>query len=115
MNAWAVPGYTEQRELGRGASSRVVAAIHNGSGQQVAIKYLAPKLFRDPNFLARFREEVQVLRALDVPEVVRLFDYVEEPGQGAAIVMELVNGVSLHEMITRQGPTTPESAVVVLI
>src|SRR6266702_4249316 len=103
MNAWAVPGYTEERELGRGASSRVVAAIHIGSGQQVAI-----------NFLARFREEVQVLRALDVPEVVRLFDYVEEPGQGAAIVMELVDGVSLYEMITRQGATGPESALVVL-
>ncbi|HTR93361.1 MAG TPA: protein kinase [Trebonia sp.] len=115
MSAWAVPGYTEERELGRGASSRVVAAIHIDSGQQVAIKYLAPKLFRDPNFLARFREEVALLRSLDVPEVVRLYDYVEEPGQGAAIVMELVNGVSLHEMITRQGPTTPESALVVLI
>ena len=115
MSAWVVPGYTEERELGRGASSRVVAAVHINSGQQVAIKYLAPKLFRDPNFLARFREEVEVLRSLDVPEVVRLYDYVEEPGQGAAIVMELVNGVSLHEMITRQGPTSAESALVVLI
>jgi serine/threonine-protein kinase len=115
MSAWAVPGYTEERELGRGASSRVVAAVHIDSGQQVAIKYLAPKLFRDPNFLAGFREEVEVLRSLDVPEVVRLYDYVEDPGQGAAIVMELVDGVSLHEMITRQGPTTPESALVVLV
>jgi serine/threonine-protein kinase len=33
---------------------------------------------------------------------------------GAAIVMELVDGVSLHEMITRQGATSPESALVVL-
>jgi tRNA A-37 threonylcarbamoyl transferase component Bud32 len=115
MSAWAIPGYAEERELGRGASSRVVAAVHIDSGQWVAIKYLAPKLLRDPNFLARFREEVEVLRALDVPEVVRLYDYVEEPGRGAAIVMELVNGVSLHEMITRQGPTSPESALVVLI
>jgi eukaryotic-like serine/threonine-protein kinase len=114
MSAWAVPGYTEERELGRGASARVVAAIHNDSGQPVAIKYLAPRLFRDPNFLARFREEVEVLRSLDVPQVVRLFDYVEAPGAGAAIVMELVDGVSLHEMITRQGATSPESALVVL-
>ena len=67
MSAWAVPGYIEEREIGRGASSRVVAAVHIDSGQQVAIKYLAPKLFRDPNFLARFREEVEVLRSLDVP------------------------------------------------
>ena len=114
MSAWVVPGYTEERELGRGASARVVAATHNDSGQQVAIKYLAPRLLRDPDLLARFREEVELLASIDVPQVVRLFDYVEEPGQGAAIVMELVDGVSLHEMITRQGATTPESALVVL-
>jgi serine/threonine protein kinase len=114
MSAWAVPGYTEERELGHGASARVVAATRNDTGQQVAIKYLAPRLLRDPNFLARFREEVELLASIDVPHVVRLFDYVEDPGQGAAIVMELVDGVSLHEMITRQGATSPESALVVL-
>ncbi len=114
MSAWAVPGYTEERELGHGASARVVAATRNDTGQQVAIKYLAPRLLRDPNFLARFREEVELLASIDVPHVVRLFDYVEAPGEGAAIVMELVDGVSLHEMITRQGPTSPESALVVL-
>jgi serine/threonine-protein kinase len=114
MSAWVVPGYTEERELGHGASARVVAATHNASGQQVAIKYLAPRLLRDPNFLARFRAEVELLASIDVPHVVRLFDYVEHPGEGAAIVMELVDGVSLHEMITRQGATTPESALVVL-
>jgi serine/threonine-protein kinase len=115
MSTWVVPGYTEERELGRGASSRVVAAVHERSGQRVAIKYLAPRLYRDPVFLARFRDEVEVLQSLDVPEVVRLFDYAEAPGEGAAIVMELVNGVSLHEMITRQGPASPESALVVLM
>jgi serine/threonine protein kinase len=114
MSAWVVPGYTEERELGHGASARVVAATRNDTGQQVAIKYLAPRLLRDPNLLARFREEVGLLASIDVPHVVRLFDYVEVPGEGAAIVMELVDGVSLHEMITRQGATSPESALVVL-
>jgi tRNA A-37 threonylcarbamoyl transferase component Bud32 len=114
MSVWVVPGFTEERELGRGASARVVAAVHDDTGQHVAIKYLAPRLFRDPNFLARFRDEVEVLRSLDVPQVARLFAYREAPGEGAAIVMELVNGVSLHEMITRQGATSPESALVVL-
>jgi serine/threonine-protein kinase len=109
-----VPGYTEERELGFGASARVVAATRNDTGQLVAIKYLAPRLLHDPNFVARFREEVGLLALIDVPHVVRLFDYVEAPGEGAAIVMELVDGVSLHEMITRQGATSPESALVVL-
>jgi len=114
MSAWVVPGYTEEKQLGRGASGRVVAAIHQASGQRVAIKYLAPRLFRDPDFLTGFRAEADLLRSLDVPYVVRLFDYIEAPGQGAAIVMELVDGVSLHEMISRRGATTPESALVVL-
>jgi serine/threonine-protein kinase len=91
-----------------------VAAVHLASGTRVAVKYLAPGYFQDPGFLARFRGEAQLLRSLASAHVVRLFDYVEAPGQGAAIVMELVSGVSLHEMITRQGPTGPESALVVL-
>jgi eukaryotic-like serine/threonine-protein kinase len=61
-----------------------------------------------------FRSEAQTLRSLDVPQVVKLFDYVEQPGQGAAIVMELVDGVSLHDMISHLGPTGPESALTVL-
>jgi eukaryotic-like serine/threonine-protein kinase len=114
MSAWSVAGYTEVRELGHGASARVVSATRNDTGQPVAIKYFAPRLVRDPAFLGRFRDEVELLASIDVPHVVRLFDYVEAPGVGAAIVMELVDGVSLHEMITRQGATTPESALVVL-
>jgi tRNA A-37 threonylcarbamoyl transferase component Bud32 len=112
--SWVVPGYTEEKQLGRGASGRVVAAVHNASGQRVAIKYLSPKLFKDPEFLAGFRGEADLLRSLDVPYVVRLFDYVEAPGEGAAIVMELIDGVSLHEMISRRGATGPEAALVVL-
>jgi eukaryotic-like serine/threonine-protein kinase len=149
--SWAVPGFSQERELGRGASGRVVAAIRAADGQRVAIKYLSPRLLGDPQFLAAFRAEAALLRSLDVPFVVRLLDYVEVPGtpavdrgsspggtagvdrgsspggtagvdrgsspggiQGAAIVMELVDGVSLHDMITRQGPGGPESALAVL-
>ncbi len=111
---WAVPGYTEERELGRGASGKVVQAVNDATGQRVAIKYLSPTLVGDPAFMWGFRTEAQLLRSLGVPQVVQVYDYVEQPGQGAAIVMELVNGVSLHEMIVRRGPTGPEAALAVL-
>jgi eukaryotic-like serine/threonine-protein kinase len=111
---WAVPGYTEERELGRGASGKVVEAVNDTTGQRVAIKYLSPALVRDPAFMWSFRTEAQMLRSLGVPQVVQVYDYVEQPGTGAAIVMELVNGVSLHEMIVRRGPTGPEAALAVL-
>jgi serine/threonine-protein kinase len=111
---WAVPGYTQERELGHGASGKVVQAVNDASGHRVAIKYLSPSLVRDPAFMWGFRSEAQMLRELGVPQVVQVYDYVEQPDTGAAIVMELVNGVSLHEMIERRGPTTPEAALTVL-
>jgi hypothetical protein len=111
---WAVPGYIEERQLGKGASGRVVAAVHEATGRRVAIKYLSPALVGNPAFMWQFRAEAEVQRSLDVPQVVHVFDYVEAPGRGAAIVMELVNGVSLHEMIEQRGPTGPEAALAVL-
>jgi len=111
---WAVPGYLEERQLGKGASGRVVAAVAEATGKRVAIKYLSPALVGNPAFMWQFRSEAEVQRSLDVPQIVHVFDYVEAPGQGAAIVMELVNGVSLHEMIGRRGPAGPEAALAVL-
>ena len=114
VGSWVVPGFAEEQELGRGASGRVTAAVHVMTGTRVAIKYLSPQYLHDQEFLARFRAEAQLLRSLQDPHVVRLFDYAEAPGQGAAIVMELIAGASLHQMITRQGPASPESALLVL-
>lgn len=114
MASWVVPGYREVRELGRGGFGWVVEAVHVPSGRVAAIKYLKADLVADAEFLAGFRSEAALLTRLDVSHVVRLFDYVEEPGRGAAIVMELVDGASLHQLITEQGPTSPESALVVL-
>src|SRR3984885_816418 len=111
---WTVPGYVEERLVGQGASGRVVAAVSEATGQRVAIKYLNTSLVREPSFMWVFRTEAQTLKSLDVPQVVHLYDYIEAPGQGAAIVMELVDGVSLHEMISQRGPTTPESALAAL-
>jgi serine/threonine-protein kinase len=111
---WRVPGYAEERVLGQGASGRVVAAVSVATGKRVAIKYLSSALVSDPTFTWRFREEAELQRSLDVPQIVRVLDYAEEPGRGAAIVMELVDGVSLHEMIGQRGPASPEAALAVL-
>jgi tRNA A-37 threonylcarbamoyl transferase component Bud32 len=111
---WAVPGYTEERLLGHGVSGRVVAAVSDADGQRVAIKYLHEKLVRDPEFLGELRSEVERLVSINDSHMVRVFDYVEQPGNGAAIVMELVDGVSLRAMLARRGPLGTAAALVVL-
>jgi eukaryotic-like serine/threonine-protein kinase len=111
---WAVPGYTEERLLGHGVSGRVVAAVNDAAGQRVAIKYLNKNLVRDTEFLGELRAEAEQLISFNAPHMVRVFDYVEQPGEGAAIVMELVDGVSLRAMLARRGPLGATAALVVL-
>ena len=113
MRGWDVPGYTEVRMLGSGGFGEVVAARQDTSGAPVAIKYLREDLLEDLEFSRMFRIEAAVLATVQDPNVVRLYEYVESTA-GAAIVMELVEGVSLREILTRQGRTTAEAALVVL-
>jgi hypothetical protein len=110
---WDVAGYTEVKTLGSGGFGDVVLARHDASGTQVAIKYLRGQLLADAGFMALFRGEAAVLASLDDPNVVRFYEYVESPA-GAAIVMELVDGVCLRDILDRQGATTAEAALVVL-
>ncbi|WP_433477557.1 serine/threonine-protein kinase [Spirillospora sp. CA-142024] len=107
---WRLTGFTEDRELGRGAQGRVVLAHHDESGTPVAIKYLAGG---DTAAVAGLRAEAQMLGRLTSPYVARLFQFVESE-QGAAIVMEAVNGVSLKEVLLEHGALTPEAALLVL-
>ncbi|MGY5046538.1 protein kinase domain-containing protein [Streptomyces sp. 900105755] len=113
MSTWVVPGYTESLELGAGASGRVVLAVHADTGVRVAVKYLSDSLRTRPGFVHDFRAEARLLGGLRSLYVAGLYEYVESP-QGAAIVMELVDGVSLRTLLSRQGPLGPEAALVLL-
>ena len=102
---WKVPGYTELRRIGSGGFGDVVLARQDFSGSLVAVKYLRRELLDEPGFAEMFRAEAGVLALLDDPNVVRLYEYVESPA-GAAIVMELVDGVSVRDILSRQGATS---------
>jgi serine/threonine-protein kinase len=107
MHDWRVAGFTELRELGSGAQGRVVLARHDGSGRVFAIKYLyAP----GPGF----QREARLLAQVPGPHVARLFHVFEEPGRGAAMVMEAVPGVPLMELLEQRGALAPEAALAVL-
>ncbi|MFE9500537.1 serine/threonine-protein kinase [Streptomyces collinus] len=113
MDTWAVPGYTNLRELGAGASGRVVLARHEDTNVRVAIKYLSKELQRRAGFLDRFRAEATLLAGLRSSHVTGLYEYVENT-HGAVIVMELIDGVALRQLLTREGKIGPESALLTL-
>ncbi|MFF4240513.1 serine/threonine-protein kinase [Actinomadura geliboluensis] len=113
VDGWTVPGFTHERELGRGASGRVVLAVDDPTGTKVAIKYLDGALAADEAFLARFRAAARPLSQLEDPNVVDFYDFVES-ADGAAIVMQWVEGVSLRRVLAAQGPSGPLAALSLL-
>lgn len=108
-----VPGYREVRQLGAGRTGRVFLATYQATGAYVAIKYLNATLRRDDEFMTRFRAESPRLVEIDDPNVVTFYEYVET-GTRAAVVMEVVDGVSLRTLLTEHGRTSPEAALVLL-
>ncbi|MEV4364785.1 serine/threonine-protein kinase [Nonomuraea sp. NPDC049625] len=108
-----VPGYREVRQLGAGRTGRVFLATYQQTGAYVAIKYLNATLRRDAEFMDRFRSDTHELVEIDDPNVVRLYEYVETPTR-AAVVMELVDGVSLRTLLDEHRGISPEAALTVL-
>ncbi|MEO3872423.1 protein kinase [Nonomuraea sp. B12E4] len=108
-----VPGYREARQLGAGRTGRVFLATYQSTGAYVAIKYLNATLRRDAEFMDRFRSDTHTLVELDDPNVVRLHEYVETSTR-AAVVMELVDGVSLRTLLAEHGRASPEAALALL-
>ncbi len=112
---WRVPGYVEERQLGAGAQGRVVRAADVDTGEPVAIKYLAADLLSSDLHLRMFAREAELLQRVANPHVARLHSFVRAE-EGAAIVMEAIEGSSLRTVLTdRAGhPLGPEEALVML-
>src|SRR6266496_6328640 len=68
--------------------------------RQVAIKILPPSLAADPDRLARFQREAEVLASLNHPNIAHIHG-LEESGSVHALVMELVEGEDLAQRLWR--------------
>src|SRR5262245_54545456 len=95
--------------LGAGGMGEVYRARDTKLGREVAIKVLPSSLTADPERLARFTREAQVLASLNHPNIAAIH-HVEETGDGPALVMELVEGVTLADRIVR-GPIPVDEAL----
>jgi serine/threonine protein kinase, bacterial len=79
-------------------------------GRRVAIKRLHPDTSEET--APRFRREMRVVASLSHPNVVKLFDAVEDDG-AVLLVMEYVDGPSLAERM-RDGALDPDDAIAIL-
>src|SRR5262245_61583091 len=86
--------------IGAGGMGEVYRARDTKLNRDVAIKVLPPVFASDPDRLARFEREAQVLASLNHPNIAHVHG-LEESGETLAIVMELVDGADLAERLAR--------------
>ena len=86
--------------LGAGGMGEVYRARDIRLRRDVAIKVLLPAVATDPERLARFSREAQVLASLNHPSIAHVHG-VEETPSGYALIMELVDGETLAERLGR--------------
>jgi hypothetical protein len=95
--------YRTGRRLGQGSIAQVVQARDEVSGQEVALKVLYPNLRENQALADRFRREVQVVRRIEHPHVIRIHDLIEDQGL-LFLVMELHRGGDLSDRVAQAGP-----------
>jgi serine/threonine-protein kinase len=88
--------YRVEARLGSGAMGVVVAATHALSGRPVAVKVLHPDIRGDANALKRFEREGRAAAALKGEHVARVLDVGEDADGSPYMVMERLEGGSLH-------------------
>ena len=87
--------------LGAGGMGEVYRARDSKLGRDVALKILPAAFAADPDRLARFQREAQVLASLNHPNIAAIFGLEESSGVGA-LVLELVEGPTLADRIAQR-------------
>jgi eukaryotic-like serine/threonine-protein kinase len=93
--------YEIHAPLGAGGMGEVYRARDERLEREVALKVLPQAVASDPERMARFQREAQVLASLNHPNIASIYG-LEESGGVRALVMELVEGPTLAERI-KQG------------
>lgn len=103
--------YEFVEEIGRGGMGRVYKG-RDSSGRIVAIKMMSNKVTCYPEYRALFQSEVESLRQMNHPAVVKI---VGEPyGDSAGnlfLPMEFIRGKTIEQSVHENGPMTTEQAV----
>jgi serine/threonine protein kinase len=88
--------------LGQGGMGQVYKARHTGLDKLVAVKVLPSELARNDSLRQRFMNEARMAGKLEHPNITPVYAVDEDDGQ-PFIVMQLVDGVPVSRLVSRQG------------
>ncbi|HEX8174989.1 MAG TPA: serine/threonine-protein kinase [Pyrinomonadaceae bacterium] len=112
--------YLLEKRLGRGAMGQVYLARDQNFGtRKVAVKTVRPDILSDEEMqegeaIARFEREARTAASIQHPNVVGVSDFGKSPEGVFFLVMEYVQGETLHHLLRREGTLSPQRALSLL-
>lgn len=97
-------------KLGVGGMGIVYRATYIKTGQVVALKALAPELCADQKVAKRFEREMEILKKLKHPNIIKYYGGVSTPNQ-QFYAMEMIAGGGLDVQLRKSGRFTWEQTV----
>ena len=107
--------YRIRRLLGSGGMGAVYVAEQEDLRKEVAVKVLLPSVDVAGTTLARFKLEALAAAKLGHPNIAQVTDFQARPDEPALIVMELLQGESLHAVLERERRMPPGRAVFIVM
>jgi eukaryotic-like serine/threonine-protein kinase len=111
-----IGNYEITSELAQGGMGAVYRGRHLHLPREVVVKSILLGAFSpsaQDHLRARFRREAFVQSQLDHPNIVRVYEFFAAE-ENYYLVMEYVSGMSLRDLLLRQGPPTPAQSVYLL-
>lgn len=102
MTSRTIGPFELERQIGVGGMGLVYSAIYQETGKRVALKILAPGLMSDPKLLKRFEREIEILKRLDHPNIVKYYGGGTQ-GNQRYYAMEFIDGGSLQQVLKNRG------------
>ena len=106
--------YTVLRELGRGGMGAVYVAKQKYLGREVALKVLLHSLSSDEAYVKRFLREARVVAGLKDPHTITVHEFGITDDDLLYFTMELLEGVSLSQIIRERGALPPERVALIV-
>jgi eukaryotic-like serine/threonine-protein kinase len=101
--------YTLEEKIGQGGMGEIYRARHAMLRRPTAVKLLLGGGSEEQ--LRRFEKEVQLTARLTHPNTISIYDYGRTPDGTFYYAMELLEGMTLEELVERYGPLPPERAI----
>ena len=96
----SISSYVIEKTLGEGTFGKVKLATHRATREKVAIKVLKKKLLAESSDIDRVTREIYILKLIRHPNLVKLFEIIQEPDK-IFIIMEYVDGGELLDYIEK--------------